>query len=182
MIHPHGYWTSKGETNTHEFDKPLCDAIIHLFGHVGRIIDIGCGKGDYVKAFLNKGIDCIGYDGSPLTPALSDHTCSIMDFSSPVDIGKFDLVLCLEVGEHIPEQYEKVFIDNLSNASKEFIILSWAIEGQPGIGHVNCRNNPYIIRELQKRGFDYNAYISEYLREESTLPWFKNTLMVFFKK
>jgi SAM-dependent methyltransferase len=181
MISDRGYWTSNIETDTHEFDKPLSDALIHMFGHVQRIVDIGCGKGDYIKALLNKGIDCIGYDGSPLTPELSENTCLVKDFSEPVDIGKFDLVLSLEVGEHIPVQYEQIFIDNLVNASREYIVLSWAIEGQPGVGHINCRNNDYLIYQLQLRGFDYSQGSSEYLREKSSLSWFKNTLMVFVR-
>jgi SAM-dependent methyltransferase len=181
MIHERGYWTSKTETDTHEFDKSLCDAIIYHFGFVESIADIGCGNGKYIQAFLDKGIDCSGFDGNPQTPELTGQICKVMDFSSPADIGRFDLVLSLEVGEHIPVEYEQVFIDNLVKASREYIILSWAIEGQLGIGHVNCRDNLYIIRELQKRGFDFNRGASELLREKSTLPWFKNTLMVFIR-
>jgi tRNA1(Val) A37 N6-methylase TrmN6 len=48
MIHEHGYWLSTEETNTHEFDAILCAALIHLFGHCKNVVDIGCGKGDYV--------------------------------------------------------------------------------------------------------------------------------------
>jgi tryptophanyl-tRNA synthetase len=181
MIHERGYWTSEKETDTHEFDKSLSDALISFYNNVIRVVDIGCGKGDYTKAFINRGIDCIGYDGSPLTPLISGNTCYVKDFSQPVNIGKFDLVLSLEVGEHIPEKYEQIFLDNLAAASREHIVMSWAVEGQPGIGHFNCRNNDYIISEMQKRGFAYNWRRSHYLRVQSTLPWFKDTLMIFEK-
>jgi tryptophanyl-tRNA synthetase len=107
--------------------------------------------------------------------------CLVKDFSQPASVGRFNLVLSLEVGEHIPAQYEQTFIDNLINSSREYIVLSWAVENQPGIGHVNCRNNDFVISEFQKRGLDYSKGSSEYLREHSTLPWFKNTLMVFIK-
>jgi hypothetical protein len=181
MINERGCWMSASETNTHEFDKSLCDAILRLFKKVDRVVDIGCGKGDYVKEFIFFGIPCTGYDGSPLTPKLSGNTCFIKDFSDPVDIGKAELVISLEVGEHIPEQYEQIFIDNLARASSRYIVLSWAVEGQCGIGHVNCRNNDYIIKAMQRRGFDCDYGLTEYLREKSSLPWFKNSLMVLVR-
>lgn len=179
-IHERGYWLSKDlVSGFHCFDKPLSEALTTLFS--GNIIDIGCGPGEYVKAFLNKGINCVGYDGSPLTNDITNGICNTMDFSNAVDIGQFDVVLSLEVGEHIPREYEEIYIDNLVRASKKYICLSWAIEGQGGIGHVNCHNNDYVINELTKRGFSYEKNISEELRNVSTLPWFKNTIMVFVK-
>ena len=105
--------------------------------------------------------------------------CDVMDFSQSVNIGKFDLVLSLEVGEHIPVEYEQTFIDNLCRHSQRSILISWAVEGQPGTGHVNCRNNDYIISEMKKRDFIFDEDISQYFRDNSYLPWFKNTLMYF---
>lgn len=181
MIHERGYWTSEKETDTHEFDESLAKAMVHLFGFAESVVDIGCGNGEYTRHFINCGIRCKGFDGNPNTPLITNNICKVMDFSQPVDIGKFHLVLSLEVGEHIPAEYEQIFIDNLVKSSSGIIALSWAVEGQPGIGHVNCRNNDYIIKELEKRGFEYVANPSGYLRAKSTLPWFKNTLMVFIK-
>lgn len=168
------------EFATHVFDRALCDAIIATFP-VSTAIDIGCGKGDYVKAIREAGISCQGFDGSPRTPEFSDGMCGVKDFSEPQDIGMFDLVVCLEVGEHIPAKYEQVFIDNICRVSREYICLSWAIVGQGGTGHVNCRNNGYVINEMRNRGFVIDWEHTEYLREKSTLPWFRNTIMVFEK-
>ena len=178
MIHERGYWTDHAETNTHMFDEDLCKEIIRQFPGFD-FVDIGCGDGSYTKHLLNAGNNCKGYDGSPLTPELTDGLCKIKDFSKPVSIGKYDVVLCLEVGEHIPEKYEQIFIDNIVKASKKFIILSWAIEGQPGTGHVNCKNNGYIINEMSKRGLEYIPELSAALRLASKFPWFRDTLMVF---
>jgi hypothetical protein len=181
MINERGIWLSTEETNTHEYDASLARAIIKFFPHVKYVADIGCGNGRYTQNFINHGISCDGYDGSPLTPELTGGMCEVMDFSRPVNIGKFDLVLSLEVGEHIPAEYEQIFINNICNASNKFLLLSWAIEGQHGIGHVNCHSNEYIISELQLRGFTHIKWFSEILRDEATLPWFKDTLMVFYK-
>lgn len=181
MIHERGYWMDKKETDTHEFDASLANAIGEVFPGCS-LVDIGCGNGKYVNKLSFMGFDVTGYDGSPLTPELTGGKCKVCDFSYPVDIGQFDIVLSLEVGEHIPAEYEQVFIDNLVRSAKKFIILSWAVEGQPGVGHFNCRNNDYIAEQLQERGFRLMKWLTGYLRSASTLPWFKNTIMVFRRK
>jgi len=180
MINERGIFMDHFEADRHECDIPLCKAIIALLGNeVKTAIDIGCGNGAYTKELRDGGIECAGYDGSPLTPELSNGLCGIMDFSEEVDLGEFDLALSLEVGEHIPQQYEQVFIDNVCWSSKKYVILSWAVEGQGGMGHVNCRNNDYIIGEMEKRGFVFNEAFTNQLRSEISLYWLKDTLMVF---
>ena len=178
MINERGIWMSEDETGTHLCDKPLSDAIIEMFP-VKSVIDIGCGNGQYTKNFLDVGIACEGYDGSPLTPEITGGLCKIRDFTQPVYVGKFDLVLCLEVGEHIPAIYERQFFTNLCFAAKEWICLSWGIMGQGGYGHINCHDNEYVINEMTVRGFAFDLEKSNHLRERSTLPWFENTTMVF---
>lgn len=177
MIHEHGYWISKAVCDTHMIDRSLLKELTYIVK--GTCVDIGCGNGAYTKGLRDVGVDCRGFDGSPLTPEISGNTCEVMDFSLHQDIGTFDNVLSLEVGEHIPSKYEQVFINNLARACRNKLILSWAVEGQAGMGHVNCRSNEYVINEMEVRGLKYDERLSQWLRDQSTLPWFKNTLMVF---
>jgi SAM-dependent methyltransferase len=178
-INERGIWLTKELTDTHVFDKALSDAIIRLFPDVKTAVDIGCGNGTYTGNFINNGIDCIGFDGSPLTPDLTFRVCHIRDFSEPQNIGEYDLVLSLEVGEHIPREFEDVFLDNVCGAAKRFIVLSWAVVGQGGNGHLNERNNDYIIERIEGKGFWYLSKKTEYLREASEISYFKNTILVF---
>lgn len=182
-IHERGYWLSKAVTDTHDWDRKLAAEIVKVFKElkIKSAVDIGCGNGGYTKYLIESGIPCRGYDGSPLTSEITGGLCDIMDFSVPVNIGKYDFVLSLEVGEHIPAQYEQNFINNLVKTSTRYIVLSWGVVGQGGLGHVNCRNNDYVIAEMEKRGFAYNKLISERLRINSTFPWFANTVMTFEK-
>jgi hypothetical protein len=176
-----GCWTTKQETDTHVFDQSLCDAIITICNNqnIKTVADIGCGDGSYTKHFIYNSIVCDGFDGSPLTTELTWGLCYIKDFSEPQNIGKYGLVLSLEVGEHIPAEYEQIFFDNLVNASIGLIILSWAVEGQGGDGHINCRDNDYIIQQMKDRGYDFDKDTTEYLKDKATVPWFKNTVLVF---
>lgn len=181
-IHKRGYWLTNNDSE-HLFDKLLCNSIIFLCNswQPATTIDIGCGMGNYTKKFNETGFVCYGYDGNPHTKILSKDTCSVQDFSVPVDLGKHDLVLCLEVGEHIPKEYESVFFENIINAAKNRIILSWAVEGQGGHVHVNNKSNDYIINKMVTNGFNYDDSATTFLRIHSTFTWFKNTIMVFYR-
>jgi len=87
--------------------------------------------------------------------------------------------MSLEVGEHIPSEFEQTFLDNLVVNKPKMIIVSWAIPGQVGDGHVNCQPNSYIEAQMKLRGYAINNAISMQLRSRSSLWWFKNTIMVF---
>lgn len=175
----------------HHFDRKLALALARFFKKNGQhhIVDLGCGPGWYVKILREKGLTATGYDGNPYTPdmtaqILADGTCcEQLDLSRPVRFDQRpDTVLSLEVGEHIPEKYEQIYLDNVAKNAVQYVILSWAIVGQGGSGHVNCRNNDYVISQMQKRGFSFDQKISAYFRERATLPWFKNTIMVFARE
>lgn len=72
-------------------------------------------------------------------------------------------------------------MDNLINHTKKYILLSWAILGQDGDGHVNTRDNDYIINKISNYGFKYSDEISNFLRDSANKWYFKNTLMFFEK-
>ena len=109
----------------------------------------------------------VGYEGTKEIASLGvydiiivcDLTKQDLDFS-----GGFDFVLCLEVGEHIPQKHEQTFINNIFRAVKKDLVLSWAPPGQySASGHFNCREKEYIIAELYKRGLYFDRDLSEKL-------------------
>jgi hypothetical protein len=89
--------------------------------------------------------------------------------------------MSLEVGEHLPEQFEDIFINNLHNNNKYGIVLSWAVKDQGGLGHYNEQDNEYIKTKFSNLGYTNDVEAENKLREDSTLWWFKNTIMVFRK-
>ena len=175
-----GIWlVDESNKSYHLFDQSLAEAL-SIFFKDNTVVDLGCGLGDYIKYFKSKGIICDGYDGNPNTIILTNGMCGILDLSKQIeDFPIYDYVLSLEVGEHLPPEFEDIFIQNLRFANCEGIVLSWAVEGQGGIGHLNCRNNDYIIEKIGKFGYRYNLTASNMLREKATFPYFKNTIMVF---
>ncbi|KAG7156863.1 hypothetical protein Hamer_G024104 [Homarus americanus] len=104
----------------------------------------------------------------------------VVDLMIPVDLGrKFDWIMSLEVGEHIPKAGEKNFIDNLVKHACVGVVLSWAVPGQGGHSHVNCRTNDYVKDQMAKRGLESDQETEYKLRGPVELDYFKNTLMVF---
>ena len=181
-ISENGSWIiDDGNTNEHCFDADLCNTITEFIfeNKFKTLYDLGCGFGNYVTEIKNKGFDIQGYDGNPFTVTLTNSLCKVLDLSQPQNFVQRDCTISLEVGEHIPKQYEQNFINNICKSSKN-IILSWAVEGQGGYGHVNCQNNDYVISQMKSKGYKFDLLISEKLREGSSLSWFKKTLMYFY--
>lgn len=179
-INQRGFWENS-TTEGHIYDESLC---VELFNYLNgnTVVDLGCGSGDYSKYFKENGIICDCFDGNPFTPSISNGLCNVLDLSKDIDIGKYDYVLCLEVGEHIPAEYEKTLINNIHKTNNKGIVLSWGVEGQPGNGHINCRNNDYIRFIFYNLGYESNVDAERKLRLASNFIWFHDTIMVFEKK
>lgn len=177
-----GFWETTDGTG-HIHDRSLSNALTQylLENNTTTVVDFGCGLGDYARAFKSASIKVEAYDGNPNTETISQGTGKVLDLSKAFYLKKkFDAVVCLEVGEHIPAEFETLFLDNICKHVRKTLIISWAVEGQGGSGHVNCKNNDYIIAQLKDRGFKYNAKASQALRNSATnASWFSNTLLVF---
>lgn len=183
MISERGYWLEKN-SHEHKYDSPLNDELIKVLKELSckTVIDLGCGPGLYSKAFVSNGFDCNCFDGNPYTVEETDNLCGILDLSEPFNLNKkYDCVLSLEVGEHIPRQYQDTFVSNLINHSNGLIILSWATIGQGGHGHVNEQPNEYIESLFIEYGYVRNKTYEERLRNSAQWWWFKNTIMVLQK-
>ena len=183
-IHQSGYWNGLEAQSQHRYDSKLGETLTEFFKseNVKSVVDFGCGLGDYVKTFQQNNINAIGFDGNPNTPELTNNIGKVLDLSVPKQFDEpFDWVLTLEVGEHLPSQFEDVFIHNIHVNNKYGMVLSWAIKGQGGHGHFNEQNNDYIKSKICELGYTNDIENETKLRDSSTLPWFKNTIMVFRK-
>lgn len=184
MYNEKGIWLDNNLIE-HKYDSQLNKKLIEILNSekVKTIIDLGCGPGMYSEFLNQNGFFCDCCDGNPHTIELSKHKCFIQDLSIDFDLQKkYDCVLCLEVGEHIPKLYEDILIDNIIKHTEKLIILSWATVGQGGHGHVNEQPNEYISKKFENKDFERCYDIEIDLRKSSFWWWFKNTIMVFKKK
>ena len=166
----------------HKIDTGLINNISSIFDENSSIVDFGCGNADYVKQLISEGFKCEAYDGNPNTPEMTGGVGKVLDLSQKFDLGKrFDYVMSLEVAEHIPKEYEEVYVDNLIRHTGYYLITSWAVKGQGGDGHVNEQDNEYVLDLYKKKGMTYEEEVSNALRGVANLDWFKETIFVFSK-
>lgn len=180
-----GIWSMKIAKKRHKFDQSLAEAIYDLYNFPERAVDVGCGSGLYCRFFFERGWRITGIEGTIGIVALEVYDNIITaDLTKPFYLNGVyhDFVLCLEVGEHIPNQYEEIFIENLCQLAKKHLVLSWAVPGQySASGHVNCKKNSYVIARFLEKGYEYDGITAKLLRDQADFKWFKNTLMVFKK-
>jgi len=171
----------------HVFDARLADSIVALAKQLGHTsaYDFGCGEGKYTHALNSSGVQTEGFDGNPCTGSYAN--CSVQDLTdTEVSREPRPLVLSLEVCEHVPKNLEDKLLTTIDKHCQVggTVVLSWAVVGQAGLGHVNCQNNDYVISKLATMGYTYEKQHSETLRHASNrviAPWFFNTVMVFTK-
>ena len=183
-----GYWN--GETahihhvHCKELSKWICNFFNEKLSKEEHIRDFGCGLGNYLKDLKNFGFKVLtGYEANIPKQKVFDNIIE-QDLTIPFETFSQGHVISLEVGEHIPKQFQNIYLDNITNACNTYLITSWAIRGQEGFGHVNCLNNDEIIPLIEKRGFKLMKEETKEVRSviKDNTWWFKNTILIFKKK
>tara|TARA_Y100000034_G_C6794219_1_gene355829 strand:- start:294 stop:857 length:564 start_codon:yes stop_codon:yes gene_type:complete len=181
-VNDRGFW--EGGDVEHKTDEGLLEALKAVVAEQETLVDFGCGDASYSKAIAETGIKVEAYDGNPNAKEVSGGFASTLDLSEPFDLKKkFDVVMCLEVAEHLPKEYEDILIDNLLKHVNGYLIISWAIPGQGGVGHFNEQPNEYVRELFTKKGFTELVEVQQFLRNSVTwCGWFRNTTFVFYKE
>src|SRR5262245_6689362 len=103
-------------------------------GRPASLLDVGCGTGTWLRAAMDLGIkDVCGIDGVNLGPSalpVPAEFIRLQDLTSAWSLRRrFDVVLCLEVAEHLPRNVAAVLVGSLAEHSHR-IIFSAACPGQ----------------------------------------------------
>jgi hypothetical protein len=152
---------------------------------VKSVIDFGCADGAWLSVFAEKGIDdFIGVDG----PWMDQEQLLIpkdrfiaADFSRTIPElnRKFDLVSCIEVIEHIPDEQGKYLIGQMCSLS-DMILFSAAVPWQGGTGHVNERRQSYWMEKFAKHGFvPYDLFRSAIWNDDSINVIYKQNMFLY---
>ena len=144
-----------------------------------RIVDLGAGAGTYVTALAEQGHFCAGVDGIENIEQISGGAVRHYDLTKRLTWNpRAEWALCIEVGEHIPAQFESTFLENLADASTDGLIVSWAYPGQRGRDHINCREESWVRREMGLRGWSVDEARTALAKETAGGGW-KKKLCVF---
>lgn len=111
---------------------------------------------------------------------VSQEEYIVTDLEEPFHLDmKFDLVISLEVAEHLSETRAGSFIKDVTSLG-EVVLFSAAIPRQGGNGHLNEQPISYWKKLYEKNG--YNAYdiIRCNIQADKNIPWwYRNNMMIY---
>ena len=96
-----------------DYPKKLCAYLFQSFGFKEgmKMLEPGCGRGEFLKNFKDLGLDVVGVDASPEAIAFVDgldiKLCDIENEKLPFDANTFDVIYSKSFIEHLyyPEKY-----------------------------------------------------------------------------
>ncbi len=148
------------------------------------VLDVGCGTGAFLKTFADCGIeDLLGVDGDYVSrdQLLVEPDRFIgHDLARPLDLGRsFDLVISLEVAEHLPEAHAEQFVENLCRHGSA-ILFSAAVPQQGGRNHVNEQWPSYWAEKFARRGMQALDVIRPIIWNDRDIEcWYRQNCIIF---
>jgi SAM-dependent methyltransferase len=132
-------------------------ALVLALTKPSSVLDIGCGVGTWLMAAGEQGVrDFLGVDGAYVNPEMLKiprERFLSYDLQKPLELNRrFDLVISLEVGEHLPGSVAQTFVDSLVRHGS-VILFSAAVPGQGGTFHVNEQWPEYWAEKFRERGY-----------------------------
>ena len=131
------------------------------------VLDVGCGPGLYVDEMRARGVEAFGIDNDPRLVEAEHLWCA--DLLKMPSADHFDIVMSLEVGEHLFESQSRPFVRVLAEHAQDFIYFSAAQPGQGGAGHYNCQPKGYWVERFAELGWKLDQE-----RTDVWLGWMKN--------
>jgi SAM-dependent methyltransferase len=149
-----------------------------------NVIDVGCGTGEWLSTFQSHGVDeILGIDGDWLDKdqlKIPADRFLAADLTKSIEVkGVFDLVISLEVAEHLPPQTGQTFIKSLTNLGS-VILFSAAIPHQNGTGHVNERWPDYWADLFFKEGYvAIDCLRDRVWLNENVKYWYAQNMLIY---
>lgn len=139
------------------------------------VVDVGCGNGCWLAAFQELGVkDILGLDGDYVDRAqlrIPKDKFRPTDLTQSVVLDRrFDLAVCMEVGEHLPESASEILVATLVSAA-DVILFSAAPPGQGGTHHINEQPPKYWAERFARRGYDCLDWIRPLVWEDAEIDW-----------
>jgi SAM-dependent methyltransferase len=135
----------------------VCVPLIIDLLRPASVIDVGCGRGEWLKVLAASGVaDIQGVDGSHVKDEelLISPQCFLRhDLTRALRIQRrYDLAISLEVGEHLPKKAASTYVASLV-ALAPAVVFSAAVPGQGGVHHVNEQWQWYWKEHFARHGY-----------------------------
>jgi hypothetical protein len=158
--------------------------LVHGWLRPRSILDVGGGRGGWSAAFAHVGVEdylCVdgGYvDRSSLR--IPTERFREADLSRPFHLGRrYDLALCLEVGEHLPESSADQLVSSLVQHA-DAVLFSAAAPLQGGTSHVNEQWPAYWASKFDNSGFACFDCVRWKVWDNPSVAWWYRQNTVLF--
>lgn len=161
--------------------------IVNDLVHPKSVLDVGGGEGWWARAFMECGVErALVLDESgpapDATPVVHDgvefaYFDAVRHAHCPLE-EQFDLAICLETAEHIPEDTADNLIEFITMAAP-VVLFSAAIPGQTGHGHVNCQWPAYWSERFARHSYSVSGDLRRRIwNDERIEPWYRQNLLI----
>lgn len=137
------------------------DVADHIVAEIGprSVMDVGCAIGMLVEALRDRGVEAWGIDVSAhaidQVPESIAPYCSLGSALEPLP-GRYDLITCIEILEHLSALDGERAIDVLC-AHTDDILFSSSPSDLDEPTHVNVQPRAYWVAAFARRGFVHDA-------------------------
>lgn len=152
-----------------------------------NVVDVGCGVGTWLKVFQENGIqNILGIDGEYVDRKQLQIDPSVFqtrDLEKPFTTEeKFDLVVSLEVAEHLAEKNAPIFVHSLTSLAPK-VLFSAAIPGQGGTHHTNEQWPDYWEQLFKNEGYiAYDCIRPRFWNNDNVEYWYIQNMILYVHK
>lgn len=170
---------------------PATEASLHILPYIiaryrlRSVIDLGCNAGYWLAQCLQLGIDdVLGVDGDNMLEHLviPETKFCVGDLRYSIFVDRVrDLAICVEVAEHVPEEYGDVLINTICSVSQR-VLWSAAPPGQTGYQHINCQTPTYWRSKFLSHGWEEDEEVAAFARTQPIIWYYRDNLTAYRSK
>ncbi len=166
------------------FSPKVLDYVMDRFC-IRSVLDVGAGRGQLAHYLHKKcSVPVIAIEGLPYNVETAVYPLVQHDLANDAFICPCDLVVSVELVEHIEEKHIETLMKTLTNG--QYVLMTHALPNQGGQFHVNEQTSEYWIDLFQKAGYGLLITESALIRrlaqkEEHCATYFSQSGLLFAK-
>ncbi len=151
------------------------------------VVDVGCGVGGWLAVFQEHGIEDIrGIDGAYVNKDLlfiPREAFTEYDLRQPFQPERqYDLVVSLEVAEHLPPASAETFVRTLTGLGP-VVLFSAAVPFQAGVNHLNEQWQDYWAGLFRQQGYlPVDALRKRVWSNENVAFWYAQNMLLYVRE
>jgi len=152
------------------------------------VIDIGCGRGSWLKAFKQYGaMKLIGIDGPwnnqshMIDQSIVFHAIDLNVLENIIITERIDLAISLEVAEHLEPESAVTMIDFLTSLS-DVVMFGAAFTAQGGENHINEQPHTYWAKLFIERNYSvYDIFRPVFWGDVDIKFWYQQNTFLYVR-